>query len=66
MARLIKTEYVNDMFVYEYELSDEQLELYKEDEDAFWEEYGDDVEDSWDLIRDKAGSPDVEIEFEED
>jgi len=39
MAKLTKAEYSNDVNYYELELSDEQLKLYKEDEDSFWEHF---------------------------
>lgn len=29
-------------YIYEYELTDEELELYETDEDAFWEQMDDD------------------------
>lgn len=40
MAKLIRTQYHDDVLVEETELTDEQLKLYKEDEDEFWEKYG--------------------------
>lgn len=59
MAKLIKTE--TDYRFYSVELTDEQHELYKTDEDQFWEEFWDwDVE--WEFIRDKEGGTDYDIE----
>ena len=59
MAKLIKTE--TDYRFYAVELTEEQHELYKKDEDQFWEEFEEyDVE--WEFIRDKDGGTDYNIE----
>lgn len=59
MAKLIKTE--TDYRFYELELTDEQLALYKEDEEKFWDEFWDwDVE--WEFVRDKEGGTDYDLE----
>lgn len=58
MAKLIKTE--TDYRFYEIELTDEQVALYKEDEEQFWEEFDWDVE--WEFIRDKEGGTDYDLE----
>lgn len=59
MAKLIKIE--TDYRFYEAELTDEQLKLYKEDEDKFWDEFWDeDVE--FEFTRDKDGGTDYQIQ----
>lgn len=60
MAILRKYETATDINVYEVELTDEQLEIYKEDEDLFWEKF--DGALHWSFIYDKAG--DLELGFE--
>jgi hypothetical protein len=42
MAKIQKVETTH--YVYEYELSDEELKLYQENEDEFWEQWD---EDNW-------------------
>jgi hypothetical protein len=67
MARLRQTQYHNDVLVEEAELTEEQLKLYKENEDEFWEKYGDDLD--WDHVNayQKFDSEDFElIEDEEE
>lgn len=66
MARLRKTETVKDVFYYEVTLTEEQLELYKKDETAFWEKYADTLADKWEATRDDAGSPQDEYELVEE
>jgi hypothetical protein len=65
MAKLIKMEYLNDVNVYECELTDEMLALYKKDEVAFWEKYGDELEGMWEFSHDKVGDPEEEYKLEE-
>jgi hypothetical protein len=64
MATLRKYEYINDIHVYEVDLTEEQLKLYKEDEDKFWEEVGYDLD--FEFIHDKVGDADEEYELIED
>jgi hypothetical protein len=61
MATLRKYEYINDLNVYEVELTDEQLKLYNEDEDQFWELYGSDLD--WEFQFDKVGDPNEEYKL---
>lgn len=63
MATLRKYETVTDVIVYEVELTDEQLALYNEDEDLFWEKFDSDLD--WDFAYDKAGDPELEFELKE-
>ena len=59
MAKIIRTE--TDYRFYSAELTEEQLKLYKEDEDKFWDEFWDwDVE--FEFTRDKDGGTDYHIE----
>ena len=64
MARLRKYEYINDIHVYEAELTEEQLKLYNEDQDRFWDEVGIDLE--FEFIHDKVGDSNEEYELIED
>ena len=64
MAKLRKYETVTDINVYEVELTEEQLNHYNEDEDAFWDEYGDELD--WEFEYDKVGDPDTEFELIEE
>lgn len=66
MARLRKTETVKDIFYYEVELTSEQLALFKENEDAFWEKYADEMEDNWEQTGDDAGTPECDYELIEE
>ena len=66
MARLRKTETVKDIFYYEVELTSEQLALFKENEDAFWEKYADEISEKWEQTRDEAGSPQTDYELVEE
>jgi hypothetical protein len=66
MARLVKMEYINDVNVYKCELSEEMLELWKEDQDAFWEKYGDEVEEMLEFSHDDVSDPSEEYLIEED
>lgn len=61
MATLRKYVTTTDLNVYEVELTDEQLKIYQEDEDRFYEEVIDDLEFEW--IHDKAGDEDWELEL---
>ncbi len=63
MAKLRKIETITDIRVYEIELTEEQTQLYKKDEDAFWEKYEDEINDNFDFMYDKAGDPDTEYEL---
>lgn len=64
MATLRKYETVTDINVYEVELTDEQLKIYQEDEDRFYDEIADELD--WDFAYDKVGDPDTEFELRED
>jgi hypothetical protein len=64
MARLRKYEYINDIHVYEVSLTEEQLKLYNEDQDKFWDEVGIDLE--FEFIHDKVGDSNEEYELIED
>ena len=63
MAILRKYETVTDINVYEVELTDEQLAMYQEDEDLFWEKFDSDLD--WEFTYDKAGDPEFEFELKE-
>jgi hypothetical protein len=64
MAKLRKYEYINDIHVYEVDLTEDQLNLYNEDEDKFWDEHGIDLD--WEFQFDKVGDPEEEIELIEE
>jgi hypothetical protein len=66
MARLRKTETVKDIFYYEVELTSEQLTLFKENQDAFWEKYADEISEKWEQTGDEAGSPQNDYELVEE
>jgi predicted nucleotidyltransferase len=66
MAKIRKTETVTDINFYEAELNQEQLELYKENEEAFWEKYGDEIESNFELTGDNVGDPDNQYELIEE
>ena len=61
MAILRKYETVTDVNVYEVKLTDEQLAMYQEDEDLFWEKFDSDLD--WEFTYDKVGDPDFEFEL---
>ena len=61
MATLRKYVATSDINVYEVELTDEQLAIYQEDEDRFYDEVYDDLEFEW--IHDKIGDEDIELEL---
>ena len=61
MATLRKYETVTDINVYEVELTEEQLKTYQEDEDRFFDEYGDELD--WEFSYDKVGDPDSEYQL---
>jgi len=63
MATLRKYETVTDINVYEVELTDEQLAMYQEDEDLFWEKFDNDLD--WEFSYDKVGDPELEFELRE-
>ena len=63
MARIRKTETVKDIFYYEVELTSEQLTLFKENEDAFWEKYADEIAEKWEKTGDDAGPPQNDYEL---
>jgi len=62
MAKLIRCE--TDYRFYAVELTDEQYNLYKENEDAFWEddEMQDELRDEMEFTRDKDGGTDFWVE----
>ena len=64
MAKLRKYEYINDIHVYEVDLTEEQLNLFNEDEDKFWDEHGIDLD--WEFQFDKVGDTEEEIELIEE
>lgn len=66
MPKLQKEESFLTYQWYEVELTEEQAELYKEDEDAFWEKWGDEIEEKMDWIDDKIGPDEVSYELIED
>ncbi len=66
MAKIRKIETVTDINFYEAELNQEQLQLYKENEEAFWEKYGDEIEDNFELTGDKVGDPNNQYELIEE
>lgn len=55
MAKLQKIE--TDYRFYEYELTDEEYELYKNDPDQFWDE----VEPEWEFSHDKQVGDEINI-----
>ena len=61
MAILRKYVTTTDLNVYEVELTDEQLAIYQEDEDRFYDEVMDDLEFEW--VHDKAGDEDWTLEL---
>jgi len=62
MAKLVRME--TDYRFYAVELTEEQYKLYKEDEDAFWEdeEMQDELMDEMEFTRDKDGGTEYYIE----
>ncbi len=62
MAKLIRVE--TDYRFYAVELTEEQYKLYKEDEDAFWDndEMQDELMDEMEFTRDKDGGTDYYVE----
>lgn len=61
MATLRKYVTTTDINVYEVELTDEQLEIYQEDLDRFYDEVQDELE--WEWIYDNVGDEDWELEL---
>ena len=61
MSTLRKYVTTTDINVYEVELTDEQLELYQEDLDRFYDEVQDELE--WEWIHDNVGDEDWELEL---
>ena len=61
MATLRKYETVTDINVYEVELTEEQLKIYQEDEDRFFDEIAHELD--WEFAYDKVGDPDTEYEL---
>jgi hypothetical protein len=55
MAKLQKME--TDYRYYEFELTDEQYQLYQEDEDRFWDE----VDVEWDYVNDHQDQDEIEL-----
>jgi hypothetical protein len=66
MANLVKYEYINDLRVYKFTLTEEMLQLWNEDEEKFWGKYGDEVNDGFEFSHDKIGDPNDEYSIEED
>ncbi len=66
MAKLRKIETIKDVIYYEAELTDEQLALYKENEDAFWEKYAEEISEKWEQTEEEAGSPSNDYELVEE
>lgn len=64
MATLRKYVTTTDINVYEVELTDEQLEIYNNDLDRFYDEVQDELE--WDWVHDKVGDEDWELELVEE
>lgn len=61
MATLRKYVTTTDINVYEVELTQEQWEVYRDDEDRFWDEIAEDLE--WEWVHDKVGDEDNEYEL---
>lgn len=59
-------DYINDVNVYKCELTNEMLELWKEDQSSFWQKYGVEVEEMFEFSHDKVGDPSEEYRIEED
>ena len=55
MAKLQKME--TDYRYYEFELTDEQYQLYQEDEDRFWDE----VDVEWEYVNDHQDQDEIEL-----
>ena len=55
MAKLQKME--TDYRYYEFELTDEQYQLYQEDKDRFWDE----VDVEWDYVNDHQDQDEIEL-----
>ena len=55
MAKLQKME--TDYRYYEFELTDEQYQLYQEDEDRFWDE----VDVEWEFVNDHQDQDEIEL-----
>lgn len=66
MTKLVKMEYINDINVYKCELTDEMLKLWNEDQEAFWDKYGEEIEEMWEFSHDKVGDPNDEYYLEEE
>lgn len=63
MATLRKYVTTTDVNVYEVDLTQEQWEVYRDDEDRFWDEIADDLE--WEWVHDKVGDEDWTIELKD-
>jgi len=61
MATLRKYVTTTDINVYEVELTDEQLEIYQEDLERFYDETIDELD--WDFAYDKVGDEENEYEL---
>jgi len=61
MTTLRKYVTTTDINVYEVELTDEQLKIYQEDLDRFYDEVQDELE--WEWIYDNVGDEDWELEL---
>ena len=66
MAKLVKFEYINDLRVYKFTLTEEMRQLWNENEEKFWEKYGGEVEDGFEFSHDKVGDTKDEYSIEED
>lgn len=63
MATLRKYVTTTDINVYEVELTEEQLKIYQEDEERFYDEVMEDLEFEW--VHDKTGDEDWELELKD-
>ena len=61
MATLRKYVQTTDINVYEVELTDEQVDIYYNDVDRFYDEVLEDLE--WEWVHDKVGDEDNEYEL---
>ena len=53
MPTLVKKVFVKELQVYTVEISEDMAQLYKSDEDAFWDQY-DSEELDWEFSHDKV------------
>ena len=64
MAKLKKAETVTDTNYYEVELTDEELSLYKTNEDDFFEIYVYGMKLDWEWVGEEIGTPNEDITLE--